>query len=168
MRTALSEQGFTPEFAAKTLMGAMRATVVRVLPNRKGKPVPHKFPDHRTRMQGFDRAWDMFGGNKPSEQELIDHQLYGADRERLLAPLNRKNWSESDKQELAEFERFSPADRMLVREGLEAVRRYVEIGGNLADLKRSLGIGSPEGPFQAGSRPSDRQPSAPWERDHKQ
>lgn len=37
VRTALSEQGFTPEFAAKTLMGAMRATVVRARTERASR-----------------------------------------------------------------------------------------------------------------------------------
>jgi len=39
----------------KTLMGAMRATVVRALPNGKGKLVPPRFPDYRIQLQGLDR-----------------------------------------------------------------------------------------------------------------
>jgi hypothetical protein len=92
MRTALAKQGFTPEFAAKTLMDAMRATVVRAIPNGKGRPVLRRFPDYRVRLQGYDRAWLVFGGNKPREAKLFEHELYGADRERLLAPpVDRKN-----------------------------------------------------------------------------
>ena len=107
MRTALAEQGFNQEFAANTLMGAMRATVVRALPNRKGKPVLRRFPDHRVRLQGLDRAWDVFGMNKPSEAELIGWEPVEASR------LNRRNLSESQKKRLAELEKFSP--RMAMR-----------------------------------------------------
>jgi hypothetical protein len=135
MRAALSEQGFTPEFVAKTLMGAMRATVVRALPNRKGKLVPHKFPDHRTRLQGYDRASRVFGVNKPSEQELIDHQLYGAERERRLAPC--KDLPESEKQKSPQIAQFSPQERMLMREG------YTALEGMFRILMRQPGLVKP-------------------------
>jgi len=135
MRTALAEQGFTLEFAAKILMGAMRATVVRALPNRKGKPVLHKFPDHRVRMQAYDRAWRVFGGDKPSEAEPIDHQLYGAEWERRLAP--RKNLSEGDKQKSPEIAQFSPRERMAMREGYTALARMGEL------LNRQPGLVKP-------------------------
>ncbi len=161
IRTALYEQGFTPEFAAKTLMGAMRATVVRGLPNRKGKPVLHRFPDHRTRLQGFDRACRLTGA-------IENKQGYGADAEfepDRRRTLGREYLSESERKVANPYAQLSPTDRMLARSFTEKVIAIVKLGGGnpadvvariLARTKESSGIGSTHGPSQAGSGQRDR------------
>ncbi len=161
MRTALYKQGFTPEFAAKTLMGAMRATVVRALPNGKGKLVLHRFPDHRTRLQGYDRACRLTGA-------IEDKQGYGtaAEREplpfdpRLLAenrivPL-REQLTEPEKKLADKFAQFSPERRMLMRHLWKAILSKRALGATWPDIMNLLGKGGTDGPSQAESGQRDR------------
>ena len=159
MRAALAKQGFTPEFAAKTLMGAMRATVVRALPNRKGKPVLHKFPDHRTRLQGLDRAWRITGaiGNK---------QGYGADEEFEPDPMTLPEFGivPLDNSPDNLYAQMSPEDRMFTRSWLEKGRRAQELQKEI-ESRRS---GSTQGNSEAGGGQPDRPPAAPSEKDHEQ
>ena len=160
MRAALAKQGFTPEFAAKTLMGAMRATVVRALPNRKGKPVLHKFPDHRTRLQGLDRAWRITGaiGNK---------QSYGADEEFEPDPMTLAEFGivPLDNSPDNLYAQMSPEDRMFTRSWLEKLKRYGELQVQIkvAELRTKV-----RGDSQVGGGQSDPPPAAPSERDHEQ
>ena len=150
MRAALAKQGFTPEFAAKTLMGAMRATVVRALPNRKGKPVLHKFPDHRTRLQGLDRAWRITGA-------IENKQGYGADEE--VEEFGDISLSGNI------YAQMSPEDRMFTRSWLEKLKRYGELQVQIkvAELRTKV-----RGDSQVGGGQSDPPPAAPSERDHEQ
>jgi len=149
MRAALAKQGFTPEFAAKTLMGAMRATVVRALPNRKGKPVLHKFPDHRTRLQGLDRAWRITGA-------IENKQGYGADEE--VEEFGDISLSGNI------YAQMSPEDRMFTRSWLEKGRRAQELQKEI-ESRRS---GSTQGNSEGGGGQPDRPPAAPSEKDHEQ
>jgi hypothetical protein len=147
--TELKKQGFTQQFAAKLLMSAMRATKVQVVPNRRGKPAPCKFPDHHIRMQGFDRAMRFSERNKPSPNDVEPWMVEvtnDAIARGVLRPLGRRNLSDDEKKVLAEYESFSPADRMLMCRGYEAFARYLELGGNGAELLKGLGIASSDAP----------------------
>jgi hypothetical protein len=148
MRAALSEQGFNQEFAANTLMGAMRATVVRAIPNGKGKLVPRRFPDYRVR-----------------EEQLINHQLYGADTECLLASrLDRKGLSESDKQDREQIANFPPHVRMVIRDAIQAASTLHEL--EKSDVRKCFDKATPKPKaVNASGNVVTGQPSAPLDED---
>jgi hypothetical protein len=142
-------------------MGAMRATVVRALPNRKGKPVLRRFPDHRTRLLGYDRACRLTGATE-------DEQGYGADAEfepdhgtlggLTFRASGREYWSEGEGCLANPHSDLTSTDMMLMRSCTEKVIRMVELGGGtpaevvariVARTKESTGVGSTQlGPFE--------------------
>jgi hypothetical protein len=72
---------------------------------------------------------------------------------------------------LAEFEQLSPIDRMLMRQGFQAVVRIAELekrlGGTMADLQKHLGVAAAAKP-EAVSAPGKvvtGQPPAPLDED---
>lgn len=120
LRRALMKQGFTPEFAANLLMGAMNATDVRALPNRKGKLVLFEFPNHAIRMQGLDRAMRFVDSTPSRHGKQSAAMLQGGklpcDGELLEGDKAPKEILES-----------SAADRMFMRSAAEKVRAMLKL-----------------------------------------
>lgn len=116
----LYKQGCTPAFIAGRIIEAMRATEVRVLPDRKGRPVLYEFPKYTTRLQGSDRAARFLDtthghhGNK-SAAEVKGGELPG-DGELLK--------TEKLAEEVSEL---SSADRMFMRSAAEKVRAMLKL-----------------------------------------
>jgi hypothetical protein len=119
-RLALAKQGFTLEFGAKILMEAMNATEVRVLPNRKGKPVLFEFPNYAIRLQGFDRAMRLVDPARSHHGKQTAGMSQGGELPRAGELLE----SEKAAKEVLEF---SAANRMFMRSAAEKVRAMLKL-----------------------------------------
>ena len=106
-------------------MDAMNAEKVQLLPNRKGKLVPVRFPDHKFQMQGLEIALRWWG----TTTRDIAARVPPSDCQKL--PKN-----------LTAAEEYSSAERQLLRSGSEKVRSVLQLVGqnnfSAAELRELL------------------------------
>jgi len=129
--SALHKQGFTPDFAASLLMDAMRATVVQVVPNRKGKSIARKFPHHAIRLQGFDRASRLL--ETPGNEARSDSELPSNDEAASEFALQDRGQIRSASEKVKAILRLIAQDESLPSEMREVVLRLISNGPTTAN-----------------------------------